>query len=67
MARGQQESGLSASLTVSLRQWKDGDLEPFATMNTDLEIMRYFPRPSIPEGSPLRRQVLYRKTNHSEG
>lgn len=28
-----------------LRQWRDGDLEPFAAMNADLEVMRYFPAP----------------------
>jgi RimJ/RimL family protein N-acetyltransferase len=28
---------------VSLRQWRDSDLEPFAAMNRDLEVMRFFP------------------------
>lgn len=31
--------------TVTLRQWQDGDLEPFAALNTDAEVMRYFPAP----------------------
>ncbi len=26
-----------------LRQWRDSDLEPFAEMNADAEVMRYFP------------------------
>ena len=28
-----------------LRQWKDSDLEPFAQMNSDAEVMRYFLAP----------------------
>jgi RimJ/RimL family protein N-acetyltransferase len=28
---------------VSLRQWLDSDLEPYAAMNCDPEVMRYFP------------------------
>jgi RimJ/RimL family protein N-acetyltransferase len=28
-----------------LRQWRDSDLEPYAAMNADLEVMRYFPIP----------------------
>lgn len=28
-----------------LRQWKDSDLEPFAQMNSDSEVMRYFLAP----------------------
>ncbi len=28
-----------------LRQWKDSDLEPFAQMNSDPEVMRYFLAP----------------------
>jgi RimJ/RimL family protein N-acetyltransferase len=28
-----------------LRQWRDDDLEPFAALNADLEVMRYFPAP----------------------
>jgi RimJ/RimL family protein N-acetyltransferase len=26
-----------------LRQWKDADLDPYAAMNADAEVMRYFP------------------------
>jgi RimJ/RimL family protein N-acetyltransferase len=26
-----------------LRQWKDSDLEPYAAMNADREVMRHFP------------------------
>ncbi len=28
---------------VTLRQWRDADLEPYAAMNADPEVMRYFP------------------------
>ena len=28
---------------VTLRQWRDSDLEPYAAMNSDAEVMRYFP------------------------
>jgi len=28
---------------VTLRQWRDSDLEPYAAMNADAEVMRYFP------------------------
>lgn len=28
---------------VKLRQWRDSDLEPYAEMNRDPEVMRYFP------------------------
>lgn len=28
---------------ITLRQWKDSDLEPYAAMNRDPEVMRYFP------------------------
>jgi RimJ/RimL family protein N-acetyltransferase len=30
-------------MAVSLRQWKDSDLEPFAVINRDGQVMRYFP------------------------
>lgn len=30
---------------VHLRLWKDTDLAPFAAMNADAEVMRYFPHP----------------------
>lgn len=29
---------------LRLRQWRDGDLDPFAGLNADPEVMRYFPR-----------------------
>lgn len=28
-----------------LRQWQDSDREPFAQLNADAEVMRYFPKP----------------------
>jgi RimJ/RimL family protein N-acetyltransferase len=36
---------------VSLRQWQDGDLEPFAALGRDAEVMRYFPAPLTREQS----------------
>jgi len=30
---------------VVLRQWQESDLEPFAAMNADAEVMRFFPKP----------------------
>jgi RimJ/RimL family protein N-acetyltransferase len=34
-----------------LRQWRDDDLEPFAALNADPEVMRYFPAPLTPAQS----------------
>lgn len=34
-----------------LRQWREADLEPFAALNADLEVMRYFPAPLTREES----------------
>lgn len=28
---------------ISLRQWRDSDLEPYSAMNRDAEVMQYFP------------------------
>jgi RimJ/RimL family protein N-acetyltransferase len=36
---------------VRLRQWADADLAPFAAMNADPEVMRYFAAPSTREES----------------
>ncbi|PRY61334.1 RimJ/RimL family protein N-acetyltransferase [Knoellia remsis] len=30
---------------LRLRRWRDSDLEPYAAMNADPEVMRYFPAP----------------------
>jgi len=38
-------------MKVSLRQWKDSDFAPFAMMNADREVMRYFPSPLTREQS----------------
>ena len=34
-----------------LRQWREADFEPFAALNTDPELMRYFPAPLSREQS----------------
>jgi len=36
---------------LKLRQWRDEDLEPFAALNADPEVMRYFPRTQTREES----------------
>jgi RimJ/RimL family protein N-acetyltransferase len=33
---------------LALRQWRETDREPFAALNADLEVMRYFPAPLNP-------------------
>src|ERR1700683_4703397 len=33
---------------LALRQWRETDREPFAALNSDLEVMRYFPAPLSP-------------------
>ncbi|HRQ89644.1 MAG TPA: GNAT family N-acetyltransferase [Bacteroidia bacterium] len=43
--------------SIILRQWNDSDFEPFASMNADVEVMRFFPRPLTIEES---RQVFQR-------
>jgi len=37
--------------SVTLRQWRDSDLEPFAAMNADPEVMRYFLNPQTHDES----------------
>jgi RimJ/RimL family protein N-acetyltransferase len=36
---------------LALRQWRKGDLEPFASLNADPEVMRYFPAPLTRQSS----------------
>jgi len=46
---------------VTLRQWRDSDLEPYAAMNADAEVMRYFPSPLThdqSEASLVRQRTL---------
>jgi RimJ/RimL family protein N-acetyltransferase len=40
-----------ATPAICLRQWEDGDLTPFAEMNADPEVMRYFPKRLTPAES----------------
>lgn len=46
-------------MKVILRQWREEDLEPFAALNCDPEVMRYFPAPLTLEQSEAfaRRQL----------
>lgn len=36
---------------VAIRQWREADREPFAALNADLDVMRYFPAPLSREES----------------
>ena len=36
---------------LRLRQWRDADREPFAAMNADAEVMRFFPATLTREAS----------------
>jgi ribosomal-protein-alanine N-acetyltransferase len=36
---------------LTLRRWRDADREPFARLNADPEVMRYFVRPLAREDS----------------
>lgn len=46
--------------TLTLRQWKDSDLEPFIDMNANPEVMRYFPAPLTPAESTASFERLRR-------
>jgi RimJ/RimL family protein N-acetyltransferase len=53
-------------IRISLRQWKDEDLEPYAEMNADAQVMRYFPKcltfaESRESFARLRAQVTQRR------
>lgn len=39
--------------SIILRQWLESDLKPFAAMNADAEVMRFFPRPLSADESEL--------------
>ncbi|MCS6318349.1 MAG: GNAT family N-acetyltransferase [Nitrospira sp.] len=43
-----------------LRQWQQSDLEPFAAMNSDADVMRYFPAPWSREQSDAFAQRVMR-------
>jgi len=36
---------MNSAGSIVLRQWRDEDLEPFARMNADAEVMEFFPKP----------------------
>jgi RimJ/RimL family protein N-acetyltransferase len=42
-----------------LRQWRDNDLKPFAALNADSEVMRYFPAPLTPAQSDEFARYVY--------
>lgn len=46
--------------SVELRQWEDSDLEPFAAMNADPEVMTYFIAPLTEEESSKALNILRR-------
>ena len=37
------------TVSILLRKWKDEDIEPFAAMNADPEVMRFFPTKRVTE------------------
>lgn len=39
------------NVSIILRQWQDNDLEPFAAMNADAEVMRFYPKTLNPAES----------------
>jgi RimJ/RimL family protein N-acetyltransferase len=49
---------------ITLRQWRDSDLEPYAAMNADPKVMRYFPSVlsrEQSEASLVRQQALIKQ------
>ncbi|MDL1891196.1 GNAT family N-acetyltransferase [Nitrospirales bacterium NOB] len=40
-----------ATSRLTLRQWRGDDLAPFAVMNADTDVMRYYPAPWTREQS----------------
>lgn len=57
-------SGVEITTTrLWLRRWRDEDLEPFAALNADPEVMEYFPSPLMPEET---RALVERVHRHFE-
>jgi RimJ/RimL family protein N-acetyltransferase len=50
----------ASSEKLVLRQWKEADLEPYAAMNADPEVMRYFPAPLTREETAASLERLRR-------
>lgn len=44
---------MKTATSIVLREWRDEDLEPFAAMNADAEVMAFFPQPLTPAESAL--------------
>jgi ribosomal-protein-alanine N-acetyltransferase len=43
---------------LRLRRWEDSDLGPFASLNADPEVMRYFPAPlTVPESNDFVQRI----------
>lgn len=51
---------------LRLRPWKSGDLQPFATMNADARVRRFFPCPLSPEESDAS-VATYRRMHELDG
>ncbi len=45
---------------LTLRQWQQSDLEPFALLNSDADVMRYYPAPWSREQSHAFAQQVMR-------
>ncbi len=46
---------------LRLRRWRESDLEPFADLNADPEVMRYFPAPYTREQTMLLFEAIQRE------
>jgi len=56
------------TLRLILRGWQPSDLEPFAQMNADPEVMKYFPAPlSQPESDALVVEIMSHHQIHRFG
>ncbi|GAA3591183.1 hypothetical protein GCM10022198_13830 [Klugiella xanthotipulae] len=53
--------------SVSLRNWTDADLAPFAALNADPEVMAYFPGTLNREQSDALARCLGPWSGHSSG
>jgi RimJ/RimL family protein N-acetyltransferase len=59
---------LLRGLRVTLRDWRDDDLNAFNAMNTDVQVMRYFPSvPSADESTAMLRRIRSFMDEHGWG
>lgn len=59
---------MSAAVSYTLRRWTPADKDPFAAMNADPEVMRYFPAPLTREESDaFVERIMARFDEHGWG